>query len=132
MRLLLDTHVWIWALAAPERLARRARVALEDPDNELWLSAMSVWEAHLLAERGRILVDGPAGEAIQRALVQFPVRDAPITRAVAMASRSVSLAHDDLADRFIVATAAVEGLRLLTADVRLLRARACATLSARR
>ena len=132
MKLLLDTHVWFWALTDPERLARRAQTALEDADNELWLSPVSVWELHLLAERGRVVLDAAPAEWIERELVRFPVRDAPLTRAVALRSRLVSLPHDDPADRFIVATAAIDGHRLVTADDRLLGSRACPTLSARR
>jgi len=132
VRLLLDTHVWLWALAAPERLSRRARQAVEDGENELWLSSMSIWEAHLLAERGRIKLDLPPADWIERELTRFPLRDAPVTRGIAMASRSVRLAHDDPADRFIVATALLEGLRLVTADVRVLGSGACPTLSAGR
>ena len=129
MRLLLDTHIWLWALANPDRLTSRARDAVADEANELWLSSISVWEAHLLAERGRIRFDAPAGEWIERELTRFPLRDAPVSRAIALASRTVRLPHDDPADRFIVATAVVEDLQLVTADARILGSRACRMLN---
>jgi PIN domain nuclease of toxin-antitoxin system len=49
MKLLLDTHIWIWALLDPARLSADVRAALESPDNEVWLSPISVWEALVLA-----------------------------------------------------------------------------------
>jgi PIN domain nuclease of toxin-antitoxin system len=132
VRLLLDTHVWLWALMEPARLSRRASTLIQDDDNELWLSPVSAWEAHLLAERGQIVVDAPPGEWIERQLIQFPLRDALLTRSIAVASRRVRLPHEDPADRFIVATALVQGLQLLTADTRLLGAAACPVIAAGR
>lgn len=58
MKLLLDTHIWLWSLLAPSNLAPAVSAALESPDSEIWLSPISAWEALLLVERGRILVDG--------------------------------------------------------------------------
>jgi PIN domain nuclease of toxin-antitoxin system len=57
MKLLLDTDIWLWALLDPDRLSPAVREALASTDNELWLSPISVWEANLLAERGRVRVD---------------------------------------------------------------------------
>ena len=132
MRLLLDTHVWLWALLDPTRLSRRAAQLLQDGDNELWLSPVSLWEAQMLAERGQIALDAPPAKWIERELVQFPLRDALLTRSIAIASRKVRLPHADPADRFIVATALVEGLQLVTADARLLEAGECRVISAGR
>jgi PIN domain nuclease of toxin-antitoxin system len=56
VKLLLDIHFWLWALLDPDRLSPAVREALAAADNELWLSPISVWEAHLLAERGRVRV----------------------------------------------------------------------------
>ena len=57
MRLLLDTHIWLWSLLEPQRLGPRTRAAIEDPDCEQWLSPISVWETLMLAERGRVALD---------------------------------------------------------------------------
>lgn len=53
MKLLLDTHIWLWSFLEPERLSRRVAEALEETAIELWLSPISVWEALVLSERGR-------------------------------------------------------------------------------
>ncbi|MFO7591940.1 MAG: type II toxin-antitoxin system VapC family toxin [Acidimicrobiia bacterium] len=119
MRLLLDTHIWLWALLEPDRLDAPTARRLEQADSELWLSPVSVWEAMLLAERGRLELDRAPGPWFEAALRQVPLRDAPLTREVAVASRSVGLAHEDPADRFLAATAQVYDLVLVTADERL-------------
>ena len=58
MRLLLDTHIWLWSLAEPKRLSRRVQHELRDDNNELWLSPVSTWEALLLHVKGRIRLQG--------------------------------------------------------------------------
>ncbi len=132
MKLLLDTHVWLWALLEPDRLKSRVRRTIADRGSELWLSSISIWEAALLVERGRLTPSGPAASWLDQALQSLPVRDAPLTRDVARASRSLALPHDDPADRFIAATAHVHGLTLVTADRALLQSTAYAVLPAGR
>jgi len=119
LRLLLDTHVWLWALLEPERLAPSTTRHLEQADHELWLSPISVWEAHLLAERGRLELDRAPATWLADALRRVPMRDAALNREIALRSRSVGLDHDDPADRFLAATAAVYDLVLVTDDDRL-------------
>lgn len=120
MKLLLDTHIWIWALLDPDRLAPAVRAALEAPENELWLSPISVWEALLLIERGRVTVDTTAVDWVERMSRTLPRREAALTHDIAVASRQLDLPHQDPADRFLAATARVLGLTLVTADERLL------------
>lgn len=121
MKLLLDTHIWLWALLEPERLTPAVRAALESPDNELWLSPISVWEAMVLAERGRLEINATPADWVQEMVRAIPRREAPLTHDIAVASRQLSLSHQDPADRFIAATAQVMGLTLVTADERLLQ-----------
>ena len=120
MRLLLDTHIWLWALLDPERLTARVREALQAPENELWLSPISVWEATMLAERGRIVVTSDVQGWVRALLDALPRREAALTFEVALMSRRLALAHQDPVDRFIAATACVHELTLVTADERLL------------
>ena len=54
MRLLLDTHIWLWSMAEPSRIIRRVSRELEDPENEIWLSPVSAWELLVLARKRRI------------------------------------------------------------------------------
>jgi PIN domain nuclease of toxin-antitoxin system len=128
VKLLLDTHIWLWSLLTPERLGRETARALEADDTELWLSPISVWEALMLIERGRVEVDVAPADWVAEALVAVPMTEAPLTHAVALESRRLRLRHTDPADRFLAATALVYGLTLVTADRRLTRVRDVAVL----
>ena len=131
MRLLLDTHVWLWTLTDPKRLGRRARSAIARPSNEIWLSPISVWELLVLAERGRVRLDERPALWTREALERSPAREAALTHEVALQSREMAPAHPDPADRFIMATALVFDLTLVTADETLLDLRLCPLLRAR-
>lgn len=133
MNLLLDTHIWLWCHLDPDRLGKRAKAVLQDAANRLWLSPISVWEFLLLAERGRLKMGGdtPPTDWVEAVMSRAPMQDAPLTREVAIRSRSVRLAHDDPADRFLAATADVYELTLITADQRLLRGKGYRTLANR-
>lgn len=121
MRLLLDTHIWIWSLIDPERLSSEVRDALSQPDQEVWLSAISVWEALVLIRKGRLELKDMEGQAwVTNALAKSPVREAPVTYEVAIASDELAIDHWDPADRFIAATAIVLEATLITADARLI------------
>jgi PIN domain nuclease of toxin-antitoxin system len=106
---------------------------LADDSNQLWLSPISIWEFLLLAERGRVRLIGDMAppEWVEAALSRAPMHDAPVSREVAIRSRSVRLSHEDPADRFLAATADVYDLTLVTADDRLLRGRGFRTLANR-
>ena len=120
MKLLLDTHIWIWSALDRKRLSKKVTSALESPKNELWLSPVSVWELLLLVEKGRVELDRPPARWITDVCAAAALRDAPLTRDVAIKSRNVPLSHQDPADRFIAATARVYELTLVTGDRRLL------------
>jgi len=117
LNLLLDTHIWIWSKLAPTRLGKRAAQELSNPDNELWLSPISVWEALTLMQKGRIRVGDPFAW-VERAAEQL--REAPLTREIVTVGLALPLRHADPADRFLAATAKVLKLSLVTADRRLL------------
>lgn len=129
MNYLLDTHIWLWSLLEPERLSAKVKTALTARDARLWLSPLSVWEALLLIERGRVTVDAPGERWIREALERVPIAEAPITHEVAFASRALKTRHRDPVDRFLAATAQVFDYTLVTADTNLLRLKSVRTLS---
>ncbi len=129
MRLLLDTHIWLWSLAEPRRLSRRVLRELKDPANELWLSPVSTWEALMLHAKGRILLRGSLEDWVASAAAHL--REAPLTHEIVVAAHELALPHQDPADRFLAATAGVLGLTLVTADDRLLGLGKIATLGNR-
>ncbi|MBK5294861.1 MAG: type II toxin-antitoxin system VapC family toxin [Acidobacteriia bacterium] len=116
MKLLLDTHIWLWSQLEAKRLSIAVAAALQDAGNEIWLSPISVWEASILSRKGKVHLEGGADVWVRRALRRAPVREAALTIEVALASNTLKMAHPDPADRFLVATAKVFGLTLVTAD----------------
>ena len=129
MKLLLDTHIWLWSLIEPDRLGKRTAAELRNSENELWLSPISSWEALVLHEKKRVFLDDDAAAWIARNSSLF--REAPITHAVASRAALVPMPQRDPADRFLAATAYVLGLTLLTADTKLLGLGDIATLANR-
>jgi len=117
LKLLLDTHIWLWSKLEPKRLGRKLLPELSDVNNELWLSPVSVWEALVLMQKGRIQVDDPFAW-IERAAEQM--REAPLTREIVSAGLALPLSHADPADRFLAGTAKILKLTLVTADRKLL------------
>ena len=131
MKLLLDTHIWLWSLLDPNRLSDKVGKELEQPTNELWLSPISLWETILLHEKGKLRLEPDAFAWIKSALQHMPFKEAPINNEVALQSSKVELAHQDPADRFIAATAQIYELTLVTADERLFNSDAYSLLANR-
>jgi PIN domain nuclease of toxin-antitoxin system len=116
MRLLLDTHIWIWSGLEPWRLTSDVTRILSDTENELWLSPISVWELIVHVEKKRITLEKDVLTWIATSKQELSLREAPMSWAVAEELRFVVLRHRDPADRFLVATARVQDLTLVTAD----------------
>jgi PIN domain nuclease of toxin-antitoxin system len=121
MNLLLDTHIWIWNDLEPWKLASDINRALANPENQLWLSPVSIWEITVLLEKRRINLKqefrGWADESIR----DLQLQEAAITWEVAHEMRYTLLGHRDPADRFLVATAKVYDMTLVTADELLMK-----------
>jgi PIN domain nuclease of toxin-antitoxin system len=121
MRLLLDTHIWLWIHRQPEKLTSEVHQAIADPRNDLWLSPVSVWEFVLLLEKRRVTLLGEMNVWVEKSKKELSLREAPFSWEVADELRYTILDHGDLADRILAATAKVYGLTLVTADERLMR-----------
>ena len=119
MKLLLDTHIWVWGSLEPERLSARVARHLTKPENEIWLSPVSIWELRLLHDKGRVRLIPDAASWINDNLTRLRIREAPLTFEVALAVSSLHLPHNNPADGFIAATAKIFGLTLVTADEQL-------------
>lgn len=121
MRLLLDTHIWIWSVLEPARLSKKAALALANEENELWLSPISIWELSVLVRKHQIELDEDFQTWVSSALRQTTFREAPLTNDVALEISRIRFPHRDPADHFIAASAKVFGLTLVTADHRMLK-----------
>jgi PIN domain nuclease of toxin-antitoxin system len=122
MKMLLDTHILLWSVFEPERLSRRVAKELTRPENELWLSSVSVWELVLLDKKKRIELNQGVTDWVKGTLERLKINEAPITFEVALGTESTSLSHNDPADKFLAASAKVFGLTLVTGDQRLISA----------
>ncbi len=120
MKLLLDTHIWFWAVQWPEKLGPGVRRELRRAGNELYLSPVSIWEAHHLVRRRRFDLKRPFSEWLGVALGHAGLREAPLTFAVGVAASQLELPQSDIGDIFLAATAVALGLTLVTADAQLL------------
>jgi PIN domain nuclease of toxin-antitoxin system len=129
LKLLLDTHIWLWSLREPQRLAKRVAIALDDEGNELWLSPISTWEALTLHRKNRIQLHTDLASWVAQSTAKL--REAPLTHEVVLTAHQLQLPHTDPADRFLAATAKVLNLTLVTADENLLGLGDIATLSNR-
>lgn len=129
MKLLLDTHIWLWYLLGDPRLSRSLQTAIADPNTELWLSPISIWETLILAEKGRISLQPDPVTWVNLALKTLETREAQMNHSIAILSREIALPHQDPADRFISATAIYYGLTLATVDTNLTGNSALETLS---
>ena len=120
MKLLLDTHIWLWMVADPSRLSGRVARALDDPESQLWLSPISIWELLMLTQKRRVQLNEDPVAWAQQTVEQLSLHEAPLTFEVALETSSLKLPHSDPSDRFIAASAKVFDLTLVTADKKLL------------
>ena len=115
MRLLLDTHLLLWAAEGRDRLSPRAIALIADTENSLIFSAASVWEIAVKQVRKREDFQVDAG-VFRRGLLDNDYEELPILGTHAAATRDLPPIHKDPFDRLLIAQAAVEGILLLTAD----------------
>jgi PIN domain nuclease of toxin-antitoxin system len=115
VKLLLDTHLLLWAANEPERLSDRARAYFDDADHELLFSAASVWEVAIKSSLGRPDFKVDAG-LLRRGLLDNGYIELSITGAHAVFVTGLPPIHKDPFDRILVAQANVEGITLFTAD----------------
>ena len=121
MKLLLDTHIFVWSILEPRRCSRRITRALSNASNEIWVSPISTWEIITLCRKGRLKLEGGPAVFFSEALGQASIHEAPFTNEIALAADDIVLPHSDPADRLLAATARVHGLTLVTADENLIR-----------
>lgn len=125
MKLLLDTHIWLWFVIDPSRLGRSTFQTLKNVNNELWLSPISTWEALTLHYKKRVHLQGDLSTWATKATTGL--KEAVPTHEIMLAARQLPL-HQDPSDRILAATALVLDLTLVTADQRLLQLKSIKTL----
>jgi PIN domain nuclease of toxin-antitoxin system len=129
MKILLDTHIWIWYLFDDPLLSQNLKTAIADPANEIWLSPITIWEVLLLGKKGKLSLPPDPVTWIENALDLLETREAPLNNVIAILSRELKCPHEDPADRFLAATAIHYNLQLATVDRNLVATPSVPTIS---
>ena len=116
MRVLLDTHALVWALAEPERLSSRARTTIANPATDAYVSMASAWELGILDSLGRVRLRVSLEAIFSEGLAALRVRLLPIQLQHVVRVAALPRHHRDPFDRLLIATAMTEKLTLITAD----------------
>ena len=116
MRLLLDTHAFIWMFDKPERLSPKAHALLADGSNELILSVVSVWEMQIKIQLGKLKFTVPLRELVESQKQTNGVQILPVELEHALALDALPAHHKDPFDRLLVAQANVEDASLVSRD----------------
>lgn len=119
MKLLLDTHVLLWALGDVANLAPRAAAALRDPANDVIASAASFWEIAIKASLGKLELPGPPADWLLPAVERTGFETLAVEPAHALAAGALPPHHRDPFDRMLIAQAALEDLTFVSRDARL-------------
>jgi PIN domain nuclease of toxin-antitoxin system len=114
MRILLDTHTFLWGITQESRLSQKVRLLL--PLAQTWLSVASVWEILTKVQTGKLSLPRPAGPFVTSQLVANGVRILPVTLDHVLRIESLELYHRDPFDRILIAQSIEEKLPLVTAD----------------
>lgn len=129
MKLLLDTHIWLWSRLEPAKLSASAADAISDAGNELWLSPISAWELVALCRKDRVRLQTPVMEWLAATWRSGGYTEAPLSMAVIAATGRIQLDHRDPMDWLLAATARHYRLTLVTVDARLLAGTGFSTLA---
>lgn len=116
MKVLLDTHVVLWALNDVNRLSELARDTIEDPSIELVVSAVSAWELATKHRIGKLAAAGPIVRTFDRQLAQLGALDLPVSIAHALLAGQMDWEHREPFDRLLAAQSIVEAMPLVTRD----------------
>lgn len=116
MKLLLDTHTFLWWITDDARLSAHARELMSQADNELFLSAASAWEMAIKARLGRLEVSGDLSEIIPQQLARNAISSLPVLMSHALGVYTLPDHHRDPFDRLLISQAQIENIPILTAD----------------
>lgn len=116
MKLLLDTHIWLWTLSSPDRISPPALQALSDKHNALYLSAASSWEIAIKYRLGKLPLPEPPSQFIPPRLARDGILALPVEHAHCLAVADLPDHHSDPFDRLLIAQCQLEGMTFVTHD----------------
>lgn len=121
MNILLDTCVFLWMLDDEEKLSTAAREAIEDGSNSLFFHQASAWEIQIKYQLGKLLLQSPPRELVNRGLKSYGVETVPLRDEAIWHLQKLPDIHRDPFDRLLIAHALTEGLKFATPDPRIHR-----------
>lgn len=116
MKLLLDTHAFLWWIGDDRRLSRPAREAIADPGSEVWFSVASAWEIAIKTGLGRFEAEAPLGRFLEEQTKRNGFRVLPVLLAHAAGVEALPAHHRDPFDRLLVAQSIAEEMTLVSGD----------------
>jgi len=116
VNVLLDTHAFLWAVTGDRRLSSPARALIEDGENQVFLSAVSMWEIVLKARAGKLHVEGSVAKVLEEQMRQARISPLAIYPAHVLRVAALPPIHKDPFDRLLIAQAQSENLALVTRD----------------
>ena len=116
MRVLLDTHAFLWWNTDDSRLLTRVKKLISDPSNSLLLSVVSAWEIAIKVHRGRLHTPEPPATYLPSRLAHYGIESLPVTLTHVLETASLPAHHGDPFDRLLIAQARMERIPILTAD----------------
>ena len=119
MKVLIDTQCWLWMNASPEKLSRRTRALLIEPDTERLLSVASIWEIGIKYHLGKLPLPVAPSDYVPARMALTRTSGLAIIASHALRASSLPALHRDPFDRMIVAQALVEGVPVLSSDSQL-------------
>ena len=121
MKILLDTHAFLWWITDDQKLSSRAREVISDAENELFFSAASGWEISIKVQLGRLKLPEEPERFIPEQLRMNFIRSLPIQMRHALFVSALPHHHRDPFDRILVAQAQLEEMSILSADLQMSR-----------
>jgi PIN domain nuclease of toxin-antitoxin system len=116
VRILLDTHCWLWWVVDPDRLSASAQAAIANADNAILLSAVSSWEIAIKHSIGKLALPEPPEQFVPKRLARDGISSLPIEHSHALRVAALPYHHHDPFDRLLIAQAQVERIALMTVD----------------
>ena len=116
MKVLIDTHVFLWILVSPKKLSSRARSIIESGDNHVLLSTASLWEIAIKEQVGKLFLPNPPERYLRRRIAESDIEMLPVSAQHALRLFSLPVHHKDPFDRIIVAQSQEEDIAIITAD----------------
>lgn len=116
MRVVVDTHCWLWFFLEPSRLSAEALAVLVDEESEIYFSTVSAWEIVIKYSLGKLSLPSPPAEYIPSRLFEMGHLSLPVEMSHIWSLQSLPEIHKDPFDRLLMGQAAKEGIPLMTAD----------------